>query len=205
MSAVQTEQVMVVKTELFHELGCFQGFCSDTQRYLETLLDPANTQYRPRSEMEQDPGFKQLIPYCVFEHVDEAENVHVFHYRRGSGSGESRLRQLQSVGIGGHISSTDANDHSPYEVGMQRELDEEIEIRSPYESQLAGLINDDSNDVGQVHLGIVHRIRIQRPDIKPREVDIADAGFTSVARLLTELDGFETWSQICLQSLYGQG
>ncbi len=205
MSTVQTEQVMVVKTELFHSLGCFQGFCSDTERYLKTLLDPANTQYLPRSEMEQDPGFKQLIPYCVFQHIDEDGDVFVFHYRRGSGSGESRLRQLQSVGVGGHISSVDHNDHSPYEVGMQRELDEEIEIRTTYQSKLAGLINDDSNEVGQVHLGIVHQITVDCPDIQPREIDLADTGFTRAETLLTQLGGFETWSQICLQSLYGQG
>ena len=49
MSTVKTEQVMVVKTELFHELGCFQGFNSDTDTYLATLLDPVNTQYLPVS------------------------------------------------------------------------------------------------------------------------------------------------------------
>ena len=66
MSTVSTEQVMVVKTQLFHDCGYFQGFCAETDKYLVTLLDPANTQYLPRGKMEEDPSFKQLIPYCIF-------------------------------------------------------------------------------------------------------------------------------------------
>ncbi|MEL7498228.1 MAG: phosphoesterase [Planctomycetota bacterium] len=201
MSTVQTEQVMVVKTELFHELGCFQGFCSEPETYLDVLLDPANTQYLPRDEMEQDPSFKQLIPYCIFECEIDGAN-HVFQYTRGSGAGESRLRSKKSVGIGGHISTLDADDESPYLVGMQRELDEEIVIETPYDQSLVGLINDDSNEVGKVHLGIVHRYLVTTPDIRSREDDIANAGFRAVAEVLDELESFETWSQICLTSLY---
>ena len=67
MSTVTTEQVMVVKTELFHECGYFHGFCGETEKYLNALLDSNNTQYLPRGEMEEDPSFKQLIPYCIFQ------------------------------------------------------------------------------------------------------------------------------------------
>ena len=66
------EQVMVVPTQRFHDCGYFQGFASDAETYLAQLLDAAHTQYLPRAQMEQDPSFKQLIPYCIFQHIDEA-------------------------------------------------------------------------------------------------------------------------------------
>lgn len=203
MSTVSTEQVMVVKTQLFHDCGYFQGFCSDTDKYLETLLDAANTQYLPRGDMEEDPSFKQLIPYCIFKFVDESGTTHVFQYTRGKGGGETRLRAKKSVGIGGHISTLDAHDESPYELGMQRELEEEIVIGTEFTQTLVGLINDDENEVGKVHLGIVHLFEVQKPQISANEAEISDAGFLPVSELMADLDSYETWSRICLESLFG--
>jgi predicted NUDIX family phosphoesterase len=108
MSTVSTEHVLVVPTTLFHELGYVQGFSKDVDRYRGVLLDPANISYRPRSEMEEDPSFKQLIPYVIFRHQDDQGGIHLFQYTRGKGQGESRLHSKKSIGIGGHISSVDA-------------------------------------------------------------------------------------------------
>ena len=197
------EQVMVVPTQRFHDCGYFQGFTSDAETYLAQLLDAAHTQYLPRAQMEQDPSFKQLIPYCIFQHIDEAGNVSVFQYTRGKGQGESRLHSKRSVGIGGHISSLDAGESSPYEEGMRRELEEEISFGSSYSQKLVGLINDDENEVGKVHLGVVHLFTVDSQDITPNEQDICDTGFRPVTEMLQDIEGFETWSQICLRSLFG--
>lgn len=203
MTAVQTEQVMVVPTELFRECGYFQGFNSETEKYLTTLLDPSKTQYLPRGDMEEDPSFKQLIPYCIFEHTNDAGEVSVFQYTRGKGQGESRLHSKRSVGIGGHISTLDLGDKSPYDEGMRRELEEEVIIDTAYSQSCVGLINDDENDVGKVHLGIVHVFKVEQPDVKARETDIVDAGFMPVTEMLSGDLTFETWSQICIDALYG--
>ena len=195
---------MVVKTELFRECGYFQGFTSETEKYLSTLFDPANTQYLPRGEMEEDPSFKQLIPYCIFQYTDAENQKHVFQYTRGQGGGESRLRAKKSVGIGGHISTLDANENSPYDEGMRRELEEEIDIACQYTQSLVGLINDDENEVGKVHLGIVHVFDVEQPNVSARETEISDAGFRPVTEILADLESYETWSQICLKSLFQQ-
>jgi predicted NUDIX family phosphoesterase len=130
MSTVQTENVLVVPTSLFHRLGHFQGFTADIDRYLGELLSPRNTSYRSRGEMEEDPSFKQLIPYAIFRHRDAAGGVSVFQYTRGKGQGEGRLHSKRSVGVGGHISIDDrtSEDAVPYAEGMRRELEEEIII-----------------------------------------------------------------------------
>ncbi len=203
--AVQTEQVLVVPTQLFHRLGHFNGFSLDVGRYLGDLLNPANTSYRPRSEMENDPGFKQLIPYVIFTHRDPAGRLSVFQYTRGKGQGESRLHAKRSVGVGGHISVTDqtGDGAAPYQEGMRRELEEEVVIESRYTESCVGLINDDETPVGQVHLGVVHLVELEQPAVTPREADILDAGFLPVEELLADLSGFETWSQYCLQALFG--
>jgi predicted NUDIX family phosphoesterase len=203
MQSVEVEQVMVVKTDLLHQCGYFQGFNDRPEDYLESLLDAKNTIYLPRDQMETDPSFKQLIPYCIFQHLDSHGRISVFQYRRGSGQGESRLHKKRSVGIGGHISTLDAGENSPYQVGMQRELDEEVAVNTSYEQRLVGLINDDETEVGKVHLGIVHLFTVEKPDLEPRETDIIESGFFPVDQLLEDLADFESWSQICLQAIFG--
>ena len=201
-SAIAQEHVLVVPTSVFHALGHFQGFTGDTERYLRGLLDPLHTSYRPRAEMEQDPGFKQLIPYVIFRHRGPDGRVNLFEYTRGKGQGEARLHAKRSIGIGGHISADDSQATSAYEEGMRRELAEEVRIETPYQSRLAGLINDDESDVGRVHLGVVHLVDVDRPAVFPREADILDAGFRPVDELLADHSRFETWSQICLKALF---
>jgi predicted NUDIX family phosphoesterase len=201
---VSTECVMVVPTAVFHELGHFQGFSGDTDRYVRALLDSSHISYRPRSEMETNPDFKQLIPYVICRYRDPAGDK-LFQYTRGGGQGEKRLHKKRSVGIGGHISSDDASAVSgqhPYEEGMRRELDEEVSIDCKCTQRCVGLINDDQTEVGRVHLGVVHVFDLERPSVEPRETDLVDCGFRSVSELLVELDGFETWSQICLKALF---
>src|SRR6266478_3052686 len=95
----QVEHVLVVPTLLFREVGYFQGFCTEVEPYLKTLLDPAYTSFRPRDQMENDPSFKQLIPYCLFRFKNQ-----LFHYKRGKLQGEGRLHSKRSIGVAGQES-----------------------------------------------------------------------------------------------------
>jgi predicted NUDIX family phosphoesterase len=199
MSIVATEHILVVPTA---RLGHFQGFCGDVGKYLTGLLDPRHTSYQPRPAMEQDPSFKQLIPYVIFSHKDAAGRTQLFQYTRGKGQGEARLHAKRSVGVGGHISADDATAASAYDEGMRRELAEEVIIETPYRGRLVGLINDDETEVGKVHLGVVHIFDVERPAVRSREDEIIDAGFRPVEDLLADLSRFETWSQICLKALF---
>ncbi|MBN2577617.1 MAG: phosphoesterase [Pirellulales bacterium] len=207
MIETSIERVLVVPTALFRRLGYFQGFSSEVDRYLAELFDPQNVSYRPRGEVERDPGFKQLIPYVIFRHCDPQGRENVFQYTRGTGQGEGRLHRKRSVGIGGHISLTDVSPDgvgNPYQEGMRRELEEEVEILTPYTARCVGLINDDQTDVGRVHLGVVHLFDVEKPAVRPRESDILETGFRPVPEVLADLSGFETWSQICLRALFGE-
>jgi predicted NUDIX family phosphoesterase len=89
MSLVQTERVLVVPTEIFHRIGYFQGFTREIAPYLDELFSPEHTSYRPRSEMEHDPDYKQLIPYVIFQHTDADGEPTVFQYTRGRGRANS--------------------------------------------------------------------------------------------------------------------
>lgn len=200
------ENVLVVPTDLFRELGYFQGFSRDVSRYLPQLLEGRQIEYRPRGEMEEDPSYKQLIPYVLFRWTDDNGQTQLFQYQRGGGMGEKRLHAKRSVGVGGHISSLDASagqlDHV-YREGMRRELEEEVAIETPYTETIAGLINDDETPVGRVHLGVVHLCDVERPAIAPREEDVLDARFRPITEILASLDEFETWSQIAVRALFG--
>ncbi len=194
MSEVGAERVLVVPTRVLHEAGLFQGFSPHVEHYLPRLLDPARLSFRPRAEVETDAGYKQLIPYVVLRCGEE-----VFAYVRGGRGGEGRLHALRSVGIGGHVSAEDAGvSADPYREGMRRELAEEVELGAPAAEQCIGLINDDRTPVGQVHLGIVHILRLERPDVRPRDPALTAAGFAPLAELRKRRDEFETWSQFLL-------
>lgn len=193
------EHVLVVPTLLFHEVGHFQGFTPNVRPYLDTLFDPNYVSYRPRPEVEGDPSFKQLIPYCIFRWQGQ-----IFSYTRGGGQGDARLRSKRSVGIGGHISSEDQlSGTSVYKEAMC-EIGEEVFLETEFTEQCVGLINDDLTDVGRVHLGVVHIFDLEQPKVRPREESIIESGFAQPSQLAQQRDQFETWSQICLDYLLAQ-
>ena len=195
----QTEHVLVVPTLLFHELGHFQGFSPRVELYLNTLLDPSYTSYRPRDQVEDDPSFKQLIPYCILRFAGT-----VFHYKRGTEQGEVLLQSKRSIGIGGHISAKDTETGgSAYREGLRREIEEELYIDTTYAESCVGLINDDETEVGKVHLGVVHIFDLDQPKVRPRESSIIDTGFADPVDLIDCREQFESWSQICLDHLFG--
>jgi predicted NUDIX family phosphoesterase len=188
--------VLVVPAARLHEAGPLEGFSPEVERYLPALLDPAAMQFLPRAEAEDDPTYKQLIPYIVLRHGGR-----LFHYTR-AGGGEARLRARRSVGIGGHISDADAaGGTDPYRTGMLREVAEEVAIRCGSVDQPLGFINDDETAVGRVHLGVVHLFELETPDVTPREDALAGAGFAPAGELWDEREEFETWSRFVLEEI----
>jgi predicted NUDIX family phosphoesterase len=195
------ERVLVIPTERFRAAGYFHGLRPAGAAYRAALLDPALFSFRPRYEVETDPSFKQLIPYIVLRCGEL-----LFHYRRGAGGTETRLRALRSVGIGGHISEVDAaGGTDPYQTGMLRELTEEVRLGSAYREACVGFINDDRTPVGSVHLGVVHVFDLDAPSARANESALADAGFAPLAELARAAEQFETWSQFVLELLQPAG
>jgi predicted NUDIX family phosphoesterase len=197
------ERVLVVPSAELDELGRFQGFSAEADRYLASLLAPGVASFRARRDVEDDPGFKQIIPYVVFRAGDL-----VFTYRRGQSQGEARLHRLRSLGVGGHVAEEDADGSSTldaYELALRRELDEEVEVGGEGRIVRLGLINDDSTPVGSVHLGVVHLYELDRPSVRPREEGLADPEFVEAPELRRYWDEFETWSQICIAAFLAPG
>jgi predicted NUDIX family phosphoesterase len=198
MSGPSANRILVVPAAELDRLGRFQGFCADADRYLDVLLAEGMAEFRPRSVMEEDPSFKQIIPYVVFRSGDM-----VFRYTRGKTQGEARLHAKCSIGVGGHVDEADADGLATldaYEMALRRELDEEVEIGCPGTLRRVGLINDDATAVGRVHLGVVHVYELELPIVTPREEGLADAGFVTLVELSADLDRLESWSRIALES-----
>jgi predicted NUDIX family phosphoesterase len=129
----------------------------------------------------------------------------VLHYVRGKKAGEQRLVAKGSIGIGGHMNETDeslfALDEQAYRGGVEREVNEEIKIDTPFEDRIVALLNDDSTEVGRVHLGIVHIFKLKEPRVQKREAMITGLAFLTKEELMARRESLETWSQICLNSL----
>jgi predicted NUDIX family phosphoesterase len=194
------EHILVIKRLLFDQLGAFQGLNFEPRKYLEAILSRGNNFFLQRSLAEKDPGHKQIIPYVLLAHGDR-----VLFYVRGKKAGEQRLVAKGSLGIGGHMNESDeslfALDEAAYRAGVEREVAEEIKIETKFDDRVVALLNDDSNEVGQVHLGIVHVFRLAEPKVKKNEAMITELAFLSREELLARRDSLETWSQICLDSL----
>jgi predicted NUDIX family phosphoesterase len=194
------ENVLVVRRSLFDELGNFHGLNFEPQKYLDAFLSRGNNFFLPRAQAEQDPTHKQIVPYAIIAHGKT-----VLHYVRGKKAGEQRLVSKGSIGIGGHMNDTDESlfawDKDAYRAGVEREVNEEIAIDSPFEDRIVALLNDDTTEVGQVHLGIVHVFRLAEPKVQKREAMITNLTFLTRDELLARREALETWSQICADSL----
>src|SRR6266481_5539044 len=194
------ENVLVVRRKLFDELGSFQGLNFGPEKYLKAILSRGSNFFIPRPEAETDPAYKQIIPYALI-----AFEKTVLHYVRGKKAGEQRLVAKGSIGIGGHMNEADeslfAMDEEAYRAGVEREVNEEIKIETPFDDRIVALLNDDSTEVGRVHLGIVHIFKLQEPKVQKREAMITGLTFLTKEELLARRETMETWSQICLNSL----
>jgi predicted NUDIX family phosphoesterase len=171
------ENILVIKRSLFDELGSFHGLNFEPQRYLAAILSRGNNFFLPRAQAENDPTHKQIIPYALLAFQDR-----VLFYIRGKKAGEQRLVAKGSVGIGGHMNEADESLFA---------LDEAI----------VALINDDTTEVGRVHLGVVHVFKLAEPKVEKREAMITNLAFLSKEELMARRDALETWSQLCLDSL----
>ena len=159
-----------------------------------------NNLFLDRVSAETDHAYKQLIPYVVLRFRDS-----VFSYVRGKKSTESRLIAQRSIGVGGHIEPSDqslfSSDRDMYLEAARREVNEEVKLDTMYHEQVVALINDDSTEVGKVHLGIMHIWDVAEPKVTKREGLITQTGFVAIEELKKYINELETWSQIALQVL----
>jgi len=194
------ENVLVVRRNLFEQLGSFQGLSFEPEKYLNLLLSRGNNFFLPRAQAENDSAYKQIIPYVLLAFQDR-----VLHYVRGKKAGEQRLVAKGSIGIGGHMNESDESlfawDEQAYRAGVEREVNEEIKIDTQFQDGIVALLNDDTTEVGRVHLGIVHVFRLAQQKVEKREAMITNLAFLTKAELLNRRESLETWSQICVDSL----
>lgn len=151
-----------------------------------------------REYAEQTPSLQQIIPYTVIS----AEG-RILLLRRLQTGGEARLHDKLSIGVGGHINPEDrpTKEADPLLEGSRREIEEEIEVRGRYETRTVGFLNDDSNPVGAVHLGLVQLASVQG-SVEIREKDQLEGRMVSpgeIQDLKTRGEDFETWSSILIE------
>src|SRR5712691_6125583 len=160
---VASEQVLCVKREDMFPDGAWHGFVSkDLDRHQAVIRE--RHFFMSRAEVENDPGYQQIIPYVVFRHSDRYFLTH-----RLRASSEKRLRKQYSLGIGGHINPGDLEAGDPILDGLKREWAEEVVYDGRFEAQLIGLLNEESSPVSKVHLGVVFVVDGDSPNIAIRE------------------------------------
>jgi predicted NUDIX family phosphoesterase len=197
----QEEHVLVVERKVVEQVGMFQGLMFDVDRYLDKFFVPGIPRFMPRSQAEKDPTHKQLIPYVIM-----ASGSKYLSYVRGKKAGETRLVGHRSIGIGGHINPADdmplfADFRETYLTAVEREVAEEVSVEAGHTNRVVALLNDDSTEVGSVHLGIVHLWILDTPSVSKREQMITQMSFMTPAELHEIRDTMETWSQLCLDGL----
>ncbi len=154
--------------------------------------------YLDRPTAEGDPAFKQLIPYVVLR-----DGAFVFLMERTDAGGDARLHGKASIGVGGHLNPVDGGE-DPLLAGLRREWAEELSAAWEPEFRLVGLLNDDSNPVGAVHLGVVFTVDAAGRPAAVREHDKLAGRFVPVGEVLAARDRLETWSQLVAGALLSE-
>jgi predicted NUDIX family phosphoesterase len=174
----------------------------------------AHLESRPRSLAEHDYDYKQLVVYILINH----ENVFL-SYQRTPKTDEARLKAKYSIGIGGHVNIQDTNQLSLFGAdderwndflleAVWREVNEEVQIQATIlrAPKLVCFINDDSDDVGQVHFGVVWLVKLAEPDVTTRgERGIGKLSFRGLTSLSSMRDRLESWSQLLVDHLLQEG
>lgn len=214
MNKLDENIVVVSRAHLFglQDEIAFQGAISDPQ-ILHTIMNRLSSGFRPmrRGDAEHDPRFKQPIPYTVLVRSQDEGSLDVFAYERLSGGGEARLHGRLSIGVGGHINA-DAVLVDLEEVIVreaEREIMEEVRIlltdfTDRPRPEIIGLINDDSDEVGKVHIGILLMMSLPRDvEVEVRETDQLKGRWISLASASDSaiFDQLENWSRFALQAI----
>jgi predicted NUDIX family phosphoesterase len=191
------ETILVVPTTCLAPYLPSAGLCTEG---LDTILATINDhlQFLPRPAAEEDPRYKQIIPYVVIH-----RNGSVFATKRLNRGGEKRLHGLYALGVGGHINAEfDTNSEmTPLLAGMMRELHEEVSLTESRGTPiLRGVINDDTNAVGQVHLGLFYMLETSG-DVSVVETEKLEGCWIPITQLDQMREQFETWSQIVFPAL----
>ncbi|MBO1198476.1 NUDIX domain-containing protein [Staphylococcus simiae] len=197
------EQIIVVprKTLFDNEKNAFNGFLSKNKLTGQNIFDALkHYEVKRRGDMEEDPRYKQLISYCLLEN----EHGEILVYERLSGGGEERLHGQSSIGVGGHMNDVPGAEsiNEVLRVNAQRELEEEVGIQSQDSQNMdyIGFINDDTNEVGEVHIGVVFKITVNSNDVEAKETDTLRIKWVEKGSI-DSYDDFETWSSLILQEL----
>jgi predicted NUDIX family phosphoesterase len=200
LSKDNVESVLTFRRNRLGEIGLFQGISFEVERYLKGIAKQGCRNFIRRDEAENDKSLKQIIPYGILEHEGK-----ILHYVRGAQISESRLAKKSSIGIGGHIipgdgrPTSEADEFDPiYVRALRRELKEELKVMSPPELRIVALINDERNDVGKVHFGIVFTCRLSKRIVVKSGKDLGDVQFLARQELNALRSTLEPWSQLCL-------
>jgi predicted NUDIX family phosphoesterase len=189
------ENILVVpRSKLFTDPTAPQGFLKlenfdDVQQKIE-----ASKEFLPRSFMELDPSYKQIIPYLIFMHEEK-----LFLMQRAGSAGEQRLKNKYTLGIGGHIRERDIAGATMFDWAT-REFHEEVAYQGNLDIRPLGLINDETNAVGQVHLGFAFLLLGDSPDIAIKS-ELAQGALYSLEQCKQFFEHMETWSQIAFAYL----
>lgn len=160
------ERVLVIKSEILFKDGIWQGLKTDNLDYYIDLIKN-NYEFKRRGDVETDLSFQQIIPYIIFNFKNK-----YFIYKYLPETGEQRLVDTYQLGVGGHINPIDGQNGNVLEAGMMREWSEEVNFKGNIlEKKLVGLLNDDTNPVEQVHLGLVYNFVGDSPEISIKETD----------------------------------
>jgi len=191
---VSEEMVFVVARETVLGERRWHGVLAHgADAYLDVI--GRSGQFRPRGEMELDPSYKQVIPYLVLR-----DGESYFLMRRTRAGADARLHDRWSIGIGGHLNPGDGD----VVGGLVREWEEELDASFVPEFRLVGLLNDDSTDVGEVHLGVVFIADAAGRPVSVRETEKLAGSFAAPAEVRAVHDALETWSQLVFDLLDGQ-
>ncbi len=190
------EEIVGIPRDLALPAGTWTGlraFTSAEEGEREITRLDGLAQARPRRELESDPSWKQPIPYAVALYRLEgapASDTQLFWMDRLAGGSDKRLHGRASFGVGGHISPNDGG----IRAALAREWAEEVATPTIPEFTPLGLLNDDGDDVGRVHLGIVFIATLTAPSIHIRETHKLAGSLVRVSEALRRKDELEGWS-----------
>lgn len=183
------ELVYVVPRDTILGEGTWHGVrTTDTDDFLAVVA--AHGRFEPRATMEAEPSFKQIIPYLVLR-----DGERYFLMRRTKAGGDARLHDAWSIGVGGHVNPGDGD----LAGGLLREWTEELVADFVPDFRLVGLLNDDTTDVGRVHLGAVYLAEAGGRPVAIRETDKLTGAFAIPPEVQEVADRLETWSRLAFE------
>ncbi len=148
------EELLTLPNNVVFEHGAWQGFLlGESWGSFYAKLAQENPLWMKRDEAEDNREVQQVIPWTIFRW-----NNYYLELKKKQEGPHTRLYNKYSLGFGGHVFKHEMDKVGSLDEWIKERFLQEMEYKGNLTVSTLGVVNDNTDELGSGHFGIVYLI-----------------------------------------------